>query len=111
MPVSLRASKTSTLRTLNKAHVVALLRTHKAHLREHFGVEELALFGSYARDHATESSDVDVLVGFDSPPDWQRYFGAQAYLEGLFGRPVDLAINPAYSRRSGEKVGASADLQ
>ena len=43
-------------------------------------------------DHAAESSDVDVLVGFDSPPDWQRYFGAQAYLEALFGRPVDLAI-------------------
>jgi len=92
MPVSLRACKTSTLRTLNRARVVALLRTHKAHLRERFGVEELALFGSYARDHATEISDVDVLVGFDSPPDWQRYFGAQAYLEKLFGRPVDLAI-------------------
>ena len=49
MPVSLRTCKTSTLRTLNRARVVALLRTHKAHLRERFGVEELALFGSYAR--------------------------------------------------------------
>ena len=54
-------------------------------------MEEVALFGSYARDHAAETSDVDVLVRFDSPPDWQRYFGAQAYLEELFGRPVDLA--------------------
>ena len=54
-------------------------------------MEEVALFGSYARDHAAETSDVDILVRFGSPPDWQRYFGAQAYLEELFGRPVDLA--------------------
>lgn len=72
--------------------MVALLRTHKAHLKERFDVEEVALFGSYARDHAAENSDVDILVRFASPPDWQRYFGAQAYLEELFGRHVDLAI-------------------
>ena len=28
-----------------------------------------------------------------SPPDWKRYFGAQEYLEDLFGRPVDLAMD------------------
>ena len=26
-----------------------------------------------------------------APPNWRRYFGAQAYLEDLFGRPVDLS--------------------
>jgi len=34
---------------------------------------------------------VDGLVRFDASPDWRRYFGAQAYLEDLLGRPVDLA--------------------
>ena len=78
---------------MNRDDVLKVLRTHKAALSERFGVTELALFGSFARDQATDDSDVDVLVRFGMPPDWQRYFGAQGYLEELLGRPVDLATN------------------
>ena len=60
-------------------------------LEQRFGVTKLALYGSLARDQATDTSDVDVLVEFDSPPDWRQYFGAQFYLEDLFGRSVDLS--------------------
>ena len=38
----------------------------------------------------TNDSDLDVLVRFDGPIHWERYFGAQFYLEDLLGRPVDL---------------------
>ena len=51
----------------------------------------LRLYGSFARGQAAGAGDVDGLVRFDAPPDWRRYFGAQAYLEDLLGRPVDLA--------------------
>lgn len=77
---------------MSKDSVLNLLRTHKATLVKLFGVTELALFGSFARDQATEGSDIDVLVRFDVPPDWRCYFGAQGYLEDLLGRTVDLAI-------------------
>ena len=36
----------------------------------------MVLFGSFARDEATDGSDIDILVKFDAPPDWRRYFGA-----------------------------------
>ena len=78
---------------MNRDEVLDVLREHKATLEQRFGVSELALFGSFARDQATDDSDVDVLVRFDVPPNWQRYFGAQGYLEDLLGRPVDLATN------------------
>ena len=78
---------------MNRDEVLNVLRAHKATLTQRFGVTELALFGSFARDQATDDSDVDVLVRFDVPPNWQRYFGAQGYLEDLLGRPVDLATN------------------
>ena len=65
-----------------------LLREHKVTLAQRFGVVD---HGSFAGDQAAGDSDVDVLVRFDAPPDWRRYFGAQAYLEDLLGRPVDLA--------------------
>ena len=73
--------------------VLALLRAHKPELERRFGIADLALFGSFARDMARDGSDVDLLVRFYEPPDWRRYFGAQFYLEDLLGRPVDLATD------------------
>lgn len=78
---------------MNRAEVLDLLRAHKSTLAERFGVTYLALFGSFARDQAGGDSDVDILVRFDAPPGWRRYFGAQSYLEDLLGRPVDMATS------------------
>ena len=75
---------------MNRDEVLSVLRAHKATLAQRFGVAELAVFGSFARDRATDDSDLDVLVRFDGPIHWERYFGAQFYLEDLLGRPVDL---------------------
>ena len=60
---------------------LALLREHLPVLRERFGVCELTLFGSTARDEATADSDVDILVTFDHTPQtsWGCY-EAQSYL-------------------------------
>lgn len=78
---------------LDRDRLLEVLRAHKALLERRFGISEIALFGSFARDQADARSDVDVLVTFTSRPDWKSYFGAQAYLEDLLGRPVDLAMN------------------
>ena len=78
---------------MNRDEVLDLLRGHKATLAQRFGVAELSLFGSFARDQAAGDSDVDILVRFDVTPNWRRYFGAQAYLEDLLGRPVDMATS------------------
>lgn len=78
---------------VGKNEVLRLLRDHKAAFARRFGVVEMALYGSFARDEGGPDSDVDVLVRFDEPPDWKRYFGAQAYLEDLLGLPVDMATS------------------
>ena len=75
---------------MNRDEVLGLLREHKETLAQRFGVVELALFGSVARDRAEEESDVDILVRFDGPATSKRYFGVQFYIEDLLGRPVDL---------------------
>ncbi len=76
---------------MTRAEVLETLRAHRPTLAERFGVVELALFGSFARDEASDESDVDILVRFDTPPNWRNYFGAQFYLEDLLKRPVELA--------------------
>jgi len=80
---------------MNRAQTVQLLTEHKPYLCSQFGVTSLALFGSTARDTASDSSDVDVLVDFDGPASSKRYFGVQFYLEDLFGCPVDLVTEKA----------------
>ena len=75
--------------------VLDLLKAHKPLLAERFGVTQLALFGSFARDQATDRSDVDILVQFDGPATAKSYFGLQFYLEDLLSRPVDLVTTKA----------------
>lgn len=76
---------------MNRDEVLDVLRAHKLTLAQRFGVSDLTLFGSFARDQAKDDSDIDILVSFDGPTHWRRYFGAQFYLEDLLGRQVDLA--------------------
>lgn len=78
---------------LTKDGVLQLLRQHSPVLAERFGVTRLALYGSFARNQAIESSDIDILASFDPRPDWKRYFGTQFYLEDLLGRRIDLAMD------------------
>ncbi len=83
----------SVVRAVNGDELLGLLRSHKATLARRFGITEIALYGSFARDEGTEASDIDVLVAFDAPPDLERYFGVQSYLESLLGRRVDLSTS------------------
>ena len=55
----------------------------------------LVLFGSFARDQATDGSDIDILVRFDGPATSRSYFGVQFYIEDLLGRRVDLVTEKA----------------
>ena len=58
-------------------------------------MSELFLFGSFARDQATDESDVDILVRFDTRATSRSYFGVQFYIEDLLGRRVDLVTDKA----------------
>ena len=55
-----------------------------------FGVHTLALFGSVARDEATETSDLDFLVEFEGAATFDRYMDLKIFLEDLFEKPIDL---------------------
>lgn len=80
---------------MTRSEALSLIRRHKPHLASVYGVEDLAVFGSVARDEADLSSDIDILVRFDGPATSQRYFGVQFYLEDLLGCDVDLVTDKA----------------
>ena len=80
---------------MNRSDVLSLLRAHKVALARRFGVAELSLFGSFARDQATGDSDIDLLVQFNGPTTSKQFFGTQFYIEDLLGRRVDLVTEKA----------------
>src|SRR5512146_2719455 len=70
--------------------VLQILKQKNAELTKQFGVKALSLFGSVARDEATSTSDVDLLVEFNRPVGYFGLFALQDYLEKLLGCSVDL---------------------
>ena len=77
---------------LTRTRIVEILREQRNELSR-FGVETIALFGAYAKETPTASSDMDFVVEF-SAPTYDNLVGLQDYLEGLFDRKVDI-LTPA----------------
>ena len=80
---------------MNRAQLLERLAQCKPTLVARYGVIEIALFGSMARDTARYDSDIDLLVTFDGPATSARYFGVQFFLEDLLGCPIDLVTHKA----------------
>ena len=80
---------------MNRSRALELLTQSKPTLAARYGVTQLALFGSTARDSARSDSDIDILVAFDGPATSERYFGVQFYLEDLFRCKIDMVTEKA----------------
>ncbi len=73
--------------------IIEVLAKHREELRA-LGVRRLALFGSAARDEATETSDLDFLVELDRRT-FDTYMDVKELLEHLFRRRIDLVVAEA----------------
>jgi uncharacterized protein len=89
---------------MKRQEVLQTLATHKGELHDRFGVQSLSLFGSVARDEATEKSDIDVLVDFDRPTGYFGLMRLQEYLEGLFCCKVDVGTFRSLKPRLRDRI-------
>ncbi|ATV58045.1 MULTISPECIES: nucleotidyltransferase domain-containing protein [Fusobacterium] len=56
-----------------------------------YGIFEIGLFGSYAKDNADDDSDIDILVKLEFKKGmYQNFCELQKELEKIFNRKVDL---------------------
>ena len=87
-----------------KAEVIARLQQQQARLRA-LGVAQIGLFGSFVRDEATASSDVDVLVDFEpGRKTFNGFFEVVDFLEELLGREVEVLTRPGLSPYIGPHI-------
>ena len=74
---------------LTKEEIIRVLQENSPYLASEYGVKRIGLFGSYAKDTPTETSDVDIVAEFDRPIGF-RFAEFTEYLESLLGKHVDV---------------------
>ena len=94
--------------TMSRTDAIDRLKQNAAEIRRRFGVRELSVFGSVARDEAGDTSDVDVLVTFEGTADFDRFMDLRFYLEDLLGRRIDLVTDQALRQEMREQVEREA---
>ena len=74
---------------MNKEYLINFLRENLTIIKS-YGVTSLALFGSFARDEAKTTSDLDLLVEFQGKVTFDQYMDLKFFLEDNLGLSVDL---------------------
>jgi hypothetical protein len=88
---------------MTRDETLRILRMNWKQLQEQFAVRSLLVFGSVARNEATDTSDVDLLVEFGRPTGYFGLVRLQLFLEDLLSCAVDLgtpaSLRPAMRKR------------
>lgn len=80
---------------MNRQAALTRLKGSIKEIRQRFSVKALSIFGSIARDEASDDSDVDVLVTFNQKASFDIFMDLKFYLEELLGTSIDLVTDKA----------------
>ena len=83
--------------------ILAKLQKVKDELKQEFGIEEFALFGSYARGEEKEDSDIDIAILKMEKKNFFKRLKAKEFLEKYLSKKVDIgyfdSIRPIIKKR------------
>jgi predicted nucleotidyltransferase len=88
---------------LTRQDIVTRLSELKPELQRDFSVTGIGVFGSFADNSQTMCSDIDLVVEFAHPIGW-KYFTLEKYLEGIFGRKVDIVTKAALKEQIKDQI-------
>ena len=66
------------------------LRAIKPYMTSVYNIDNLYIFGSYARGEQTSKSDIDILVDFKTTPDLLTFIEIEEFLSEKLHAKVDL---------------------
>jgi predicted nucleotidyltransferase len=96
-----------------KEQIFQILKRELPYLNEKYGVERIAIYGSFAKGHQRKRSDIDILVQLIKPLGLD-FIKLSYHLEKVLKRRVDLATfdtlkrsleNPRYKHIASEIQG------
>ena len=74
---------------MDRSSLLDKLGRFKKDNEEKYGIQSIGIFGSFARDQATELSDVDIVVKMETPNPF-TIVHIKEELEGQLDMPVDI---------------------
>ncbi|MCX5898562.1 MAG: nucleotidyltransferase family protein [Proteobacteria bacterium] len=78
-----------------RAEILNILKKEMPALNSTYHVSDCGIFGSYVREDAGESSDIDILVRFEKPIGFFKFIELEDYLSEKLGIKVDLVTEDA----------------
>ena len=73
---------------IDKTNILNYLKEHYSEFKNKYNVGKIGLFGSYARDEATENSDIDIFVKMK--PSLFDMVAIKEQIENDLNRKVDI---------------------
>ena len=74
---------------MKKDEIIDILKSDKQFLKDNFGVETIALFGSYAKGLENSESDVDIYVELTTPS-YSFLMGLYSFLENKLDLKIEI---------------------
>jgi predicted nucleotidyltransferase len=99
-----RATELLSSKARSLAEIKQTLKAHMPDLARRYKIKSLGIFGSYVRDEAKGTSDVDLLVEFSDTPDIFKFMDLEEDLAALLGVKVDLVTRPALKGNRGNRI-------
>ncbi len=73
---------------LSQQDILDYLTQHKKEFQKKYNIEQIGLFGSYARNEATQESDIDIFVKM--PPKMFKLIALKQQIEDDLKKSVDI---------------------
>ena len=84
--------------------VLQKLQVHLPSLQQSHGVKSLGIFGSYAKGLNKRSSDLDLLIEFETVPTLFEFVRLERHLSTISGVKVDLVMKTALKPEIGKRI-------
>ena len=81
-----------------------ILIKNKKMLENKYHIKKIGVFGSYAKNNAVSSSDIDILVEYYETPDLIEFIDLKYFLTDLLDMKVDLVMKKALKPKIGENI-------
>lgn len=87
-----------------------ILLNHKKAIQDKYQVNEIGVFGSYLKNKQTSTSDLDILINYNSLPDLFEFINLKNYLSDILKIPVDLVLKDSLKPNIGAQILSEVEL-
>jgi len=93
------------MKVTSHEEMIQYLRKNREQFRKKFGVTKIGIFGSFARNEQTQSSDIDIIIEMEKErKNLHNFLQMKRHLEKETERKIDLGFEHTIKEAVKEKI-------